>query len=61
MNNGGPSSPLLNQVWQAALVIILTAVIARVAWELLRPVVPTLIVIGFFVLVLKLIIQGRRL
>lgn len=60
MTGGGPNSPLLSTIWQAALVVLLTAVAVRVAWEVLGPLVPGLLVISVLVLVLSLALRGRR-
>ena len=61
MTGGGPNSSLLSTIWQAALVVLLTAVAVRVAWEVLSPLVPGLLVISLLLLVISLALRGRRL
>lgn len=60
MTAGGPNSSLLSTIWQAAVVVLLTAVAVRVAWEVLSPLVPGLLVVSLLVLVLSLALRGRR-
>lgn len=60
MTGGGPNSSLLGTIWQAALVVLLTAVAVRVAWEVLSPLVPGLTVVSLLVLVVSLALRGRR-
>jgi len=61
VTGSGPSSSLLSTIWQAALVVLLTAVAVRAAAELLGPLVPGLLVVSLLILVLSLAIRGRRL
>lgn len=60
MTGSGPNSSLLGTIWQAAVVVLLTAVAVRVAWEVLSPLVPGLLVISLLVLVISLALRGRR-
>lgn len=60
MTGGGPNSSLLGTIWQAAVVVLLTAVAVRMAWMLLSPLVPGLLIISVLVLVLGLALRGRR-
>lgn len=60
MTGGGPNSSLLGTIWQAAVVVLLTAVAVRVAWEVLSPLVPGLLVISLLALVISLALRGRR-
>ena len=60
MTGGGPNSSLLGTIWQAAVVVLLTAVAVRVAWEVISPLVPGLLAISLLVLVISLALRGRR-
>jgi hypothetical protein len=59
MSDGGGNS-LLQRAWQAALVVLTTAVVARVAWEVLKPLVPGLLVIVVMVGIYGYMLRGRR-
>lgn len=39
----GPT--ILSRVWQAALVLLAAAVVARLVWELLQPLLPSLLLL----------------
>ncbi len=58
MSDGGGS--LLQKAWQAALVVLVTALVARVAWEVLKPLVPGLLVAVIFVGIYGFMLRGRR-
>ena len=51
---------LLQTAWQAALVVLATAVIARVVWEVLRPLVPGLLVAVILIGIYGYMLKGRR-
>lgn len=55
-----PSSSWTTKAWQAALVVLGTAVLARVAWELLKPLVPGLLVAIIVLGVISVAVRGRR-
>lgn len=55
---GGGS--LLQRAWQAALVVLVTAVVARVAWEVLAPLVPGLFIIVVLVGIAGFALRGRH-
>lgn len=55
---GGP--PLLQKAWQAALVVLVTALVARVAWEVLKPLVPGLLIAVILVGIYGFMLKGRR-
>lgn len=55
-----PMGSVLGRAWQAALVVLATAVAARVAWELLEPLVPGLLIATFLIGVLSYALSGKR-
>lgn len=56
----GPGGRLLQAAWQAALVVLTTAVVARVAWEFLKPMVPAVVVFVAIVGIYGYMLRGRR-
>lgn len=56
----GPGGSLLQMVWQATLVVLMAAVVARVVWEVLRPLVPGLLVAVILVGMYGFMLKGRR-
>lgn len=56
----GPGSRILQVAWQAALVVLTTAVVARVAWEVLKPLVPGLLIAVILVGIYGFMLRGRR-
>lgn len=58
---GGPTPSLLARAWQAGLVVLGVAIAARVAWEILKPLVPGLL-IGVVVVAMVGLLRpsGRR-
>lgn len=58
--NERSSYSLLQRAWQAALVVLTTAVLARVAWELLKPLVPGLLVAVVMVGIYGYMLRGRH-
>lgn len=61
MSGPEDSGSLLQRAWQAALVVLLTAVVARVAWEVLAPLVPGLFIIVLLIGVIGFVLRGRAL
>lgn len=59
MSDGGGGS-LLQRAWQAALVVLTTALLARVAWEVLKPLVPGLLIVVVMVGIYGYMLHGRR-
>lgn len=60
MSPGTPdSASLLVRAWQAALVVLMTALASRVAWEVLKPLVPGLLVAVLLLGVIGFVIRGR--
>ena len=59
MSEGGRGS-LLQKAWQAALVVLVTALVARVAWEVLKPLVPGLLIAVILVGIYGFMLKGRR-
>ena len=53
-------SHLLQKAWQAALVVLVTALVARVAWEVLKPLVPGLLIAVILVGIYGFMLKGRR-
>lgn len=53
-------SPLLQKAWQAALVVLVTALVARAAWEVLKPLVPGLLIAVILVGIYGFMLRGRR-
>jgi hypothetical protein len=51
---------MAGRVWQAALTLIGAAVLARVAYELLQPLLPALACIAVLAGVIGLVIRPRR-
>jgi NhaP-type Na+/H+ or K+/H+ antiporter len=56
----GGGSHLLQKAWQAALVVLVTALVARVAWEVLKPLVPGLLIAVILVGIYGFMLKGRR-
>lgn len=54
------SGSLTARVWQAALVVLMTAVFARVAWEILKPLVPGLFIFVVLIGIYSFMFRGRR-
>jgi hypothetical protein len=59
MSDGGGGT-LLQKAWQAALVVLVTALVARVAWEVLKPLVPGLLLAAILVGIYGFMLKGRR-
>lgn len=59
MNGPSPSSSWATKVWQAGLVVLAVALIGRVAYELLLPLLPGLVVVLVLVAVGSLALRGR--
>ena len=57
MSDGGGS--LLQKAWQAALVVLVTALVARVAWEVLKPLVPGLLIAVILIGIYGFMLKGR--
>lgn len=58
--SSGPGGPVLQRAWQAALVVLTTAVLARVAWEVLKPLVPGLLVVVLLLGIYGYMLRGKR-
>jgi hypothetical protein len=54
------STTLLQRAWQAALVVLVTALVARVAWELVKPMLPVLFVVVLLVGVYGVMFRRRH-
>jgi hypothetical protein len=59
MRDGVPSS-LPSRVWQSALVLLGTAMAARVAYEALEPIIPMLVVAAILAALLGFIVRPGR-
>lgn len=59
-NTGGPSSSFMSRLWQAVLVLLAAAIVSRLAWELLRPLLPGLLVVAVLVGIISLAAGRRR-
>lgn len=59
MTGPSPSSSWATKAWQAGLVVLAVAVISRVAYELLLPLLPGLAVFLVLVAVGSLALRGR--
>jgi len=56
---GVPASSWLARAWQAALVVLATAAVSRVAWELLMPLMPGLLVSVVLIGMVSFMLKGR--
>lgn len=59
MSRSASGTGVLARAWQAALVVLATAVVARVAWEVLAPLVPGLFVIVLLAGIIGWAVRGR--
>jgi len=50
---------LLGRVWQAAMTILLVAVVVSVGWHLIKPVVPAALVLVAFALLFRFVLRHR--
>lgn len=50
---------LLGRIHQAALTILLVAVVVFIGWQLMRPVLPILIVLAVLILLYRLLLHPR--
>ena len=60
MNGPQQGSSLVQRAWQSALVVLATAVFSRVAWEILKPLVPGLFIILVLLGIYSFMFRGRR-
>lgn len=51
---------VLQRVWQAALVLLAAALAARIAWEVLRPILPALVLVVVLLGIYGFMLRGRR-
>lgn len=58
--SGDGHGSLLERAWQAALVVLTTALVARVAWEVLKPLIPGLLIASILVGIYGFALKGRR-
>jgi NhaP-type Na+/H+ or K+/H+ antiporter len=49
MSGPAPATSNLTRLWQAVVVLLATAFAARLVWELLKPLLPILLLVGLLV------------
>lgn len=57
MMSGGYES-LVDRLWRAVVLLLATAFAMSIAWQLVEPMLPTLVVFGVLVFVIKLALNG---